>query len=326
MPTTRIYRSTDTSAPVLVGGVSSLINLLDKCLVSGYGSKTAAGWTKPYTGTDKAAFRNSLAAGGTGMYLRVSDAGTGTGGAREALCRAYLTMSDVDTGTVETPTAAQVAASIVWRKSNTVDATARAWLLVADELTFYLTVDTGTVASNGGCGTYGAGDFKSYVPGDANRFFIGGRETQHAASAQGDATGLMTFAGYSTTTQLGFWVARGHAGTGSPIRAGLVVPGKTNSAIPIGASNGSLANPAPGSSLNYWVPALIVNESTIRGILRGIYVPLNDYAGVAFGTDVVNPPGLTATLTTLRHCSNTNTSNGNTDGHLHVDTTSEWAL
>ena len=44
MTTTRVYKSTDTSAPVLVGGVSSLINLLDKCLVTGYGSKTAKRW------------------------------------------------------------------------------------------------------------------------------------------------------------------------------------------------------------------------------------------------------------------------------------------
>lgn len=326
MTTTRVYKSTDSGAPVLTGGVSALINVLDKCLVAGYGSKTAAGWTKPYTGTNKAAFRNSTAAGGTGMYVRVLDDGSATGGARNALCRAYATMSNVDTGTIQTPTSAQLAASIVWRKSDTTDSTARDWILVADELTFYLCVDTGTVASNGGCGTYAAGDFQSFVAGDAYRFFVAGRETAHAASAQGDAGGLMSLAGWESTTTVGFWMARGYAGSGSPIRAGIPVFGGMNAAVPVGAGNGTLTNPALGSSLNFFTPAHIVAESTLRGRLRGIYMPLNDHTGVALGTDVVNPPGLTATLTALRHCSATVDSNFNTDGHLYVDTTSGWAL
>ncbi len=329
MTTTRIYRSTDSSAPVLVGGVSSLINLLDKCLVDGYGAKTAAGWTKPFTGTDKACFRNSVAAGGTGMYLRVVDAAGGTGGAREALCRAYLTMSDVDTGTIETPTAAQVAASIVWRKSNTVDATARPWILVADELTFYLCIDTGTAASEGGTGTYGAGDIASYVPADPYRFFIAGRETQHGAGAQGSAVAsLLSHTGTmcATPTSVGFWLARGYAGTGDPIRAGLAKLASGASSAPVGTVLNSLANPNPGTGLVYWLPAIIGLESAIRGVMRGLYVPQNSHRGVAMGTDVVNPPGLTATLTTLRHCSDTTGFNDNSDGHIHVDYTSAWPL
>ncbi|MGE3907973.1 MAG: hypothetical protein AB7K36_01385, partial [Chloroflexota bacterium] len=62
MTTTRIYRSTDSGAPVLTGQAGSLLNLLDKCLVDGYGSKAAAGWSRPYTGTNKTAYRNSVAA------------------------------------------------------------------------------------------------------------------------------------------------------------------------------------------------------------------------------------------------------------------------
>ena len=36
-----IYTSDDAGAPVLDGTNGSLINLLDKCLVTGYGSKAA---------------------------------------------------------------------------------------------------------------------------------------------------------------------------------------------------------------------------------------------------------------------------------------------
>ena len=52
--TVRIYKSTDSGAPTLTGQAFSLISLLLACLVDGYGSKAAAGWTKPYTGTNLA--------------------------------------------------------------------------------------------------------------------------------------------------------------------------------------------------------------------------------------------------------------------------------
>jgi len=396
--TTRVYKSTDAGAPVLTGAVSSLINVLDACLVTGYNTKTItitrsgdvataactahgflagqyvtisgatpsgyngefrvasvtannftfevlgspatpatgtiscvqspAGWTKPYTGTNKAAFRNSVAAGGTGMYLRVNDSASGTGGAREALVRAYRTMSNVDTGTIETPTVAQVAASIVWRKSNTVDSTARAWILVADELTMYLCVSTGTINSNVGDSTYGAGDIASHVPGDTYRFFVSGREAQAVAGDVGGSSyGLMTQAttGFGAPSTVACaWLARGYAGTGSPVRIGLAVFGTMSDSAGIGTSNGSTARPSPGSSLSYFYPAFIGIESSIRGQMRGLYVPQNDWSGVSAGFEVVDPPGLTGTLMALRHNIHSVTYSAVYDGHIFVDITNAW--
>lgn len=327
MTTTREYRSTDSGAPVLSGAASSLINLLDKCLVTGYGAKAAAGWTKPFTGTNKAAFRNSTAAGGTGMYVRVLDDASLTGGERNASVRAYLTMSDVDTGTVETPTVAQVATGSVWRKSNTIDSTARPWILIADELTFYLCVDTGTFASEGGAGTYAAGDFMSLVPGDAYRFFIAGRESAQAANLQSTFYGLMSRAQSNftqPTTNAGTWLGRDYTGAGSPARASIAMLA-TDSDTGIGATHSSsLAYSAPGSGLQMWTPAYLIASGTIHGMLRGIYAPLNTFAGVAIGTNIVNPPGITGTLTTLRHGGfNTSTPTSH-DCHLHVDITNAW--
>lgn len=326
MTTTRIYKSTDSGAPVLVGGVSSLINLLDKCLVTGYGSKTAAGWTKPYTGTDKAAFRNSVAAGGSGMYLRVHDAGSGTGGAREALVRGYATMSDVDTGTVETPTAAQVAASVVWRKSNTVDSTARPWVLIADERTFYLCIDTGTLATEYGAGTYAAGDFESFVPGDPYPWFVAGRETQAGAGAQGIHGALcLRSASYATPASEGIWLPRGYAGTGSPIRAALALPSTANGTIGAFNAINNLARPAPGSGLSHWVAGMICAEVTVRGIARGLYCPLNDFSGVAIGTEYASPPGLpSGVLVTMRHNAQSSATTFG-DGHIMIDRVGPWS-
>lgn len=287
-----------------------------------------AGWTKPFTGTNKAAFRNSVAAGGTGMYLRVLDDASLTGAERNAAVRAYLTMSDVDTGTIPTPTVAQLATGIVWRKSNTVDSTARPWILIADELTFYLCVDTGTFASEGGAGTYAAGDFASLVPADAYRFFVAGRESAGAAGTQGAFCGLMTrtIHGFTQdTNNAGTWIGRGYTGIGSPERASIpTLAASTNNHVIGGSTASALANSAPGTGLQMWTPAYLVAAGTIHGKFRGLYAPINTFAGVAMGTDVVNPPGLTGTLTTLRHGTFSTATNTTFDGHMHVDITNAW--
>src|SRR5574337_1555206 len=96
--TVNVYRSSDASAPVLTGQAGSLITVLDACLISGYGSKSPAGWVKPYSGTNLAAYR---AATGNQFYFRVDDSGT-----VEARISGYETMSDVNTGTGQFPTTA----------------------------------------------------------------------------------------------------------------------------------------------------------------------------------------------------------------------------
>lgn len=47
--TVTVYKSTDSGAPILYGLAWSLLNLLDKILVDGYGSKSSLGWAKAFT-------------------------------------------------------------------------------------------------------------------------------------------------------------------------------------------------------------------------------------------------------------------------------------
>lgn len=69
--TVRVYKSTDVGAPTIGRTAGALITLLDACLVNGYGSKAAAGWTKPFTGTNQAVFKQG--AGSSQRYLYVND-------------------------------------------------------------------------------------------------------------------------------------------------------------------------------------------------------------------------------------------------------------
>lgn len=139
-----VYRNTDASAPVLTGTAGDLTNLLDKCLVSGYGAKAAAGWSKPFVGgAGQAVFRPGS---GVQHYFNIDDGGSGLGGAKEAPIRGYETMTAFATGTGLFPTTAQSATSMIIRKSATADATARNWIVIADDRTAHVLVASGDQA------------------------------------------------------------------------------------------------------------------------------------------------------------------------------------
>jgi hypothetical protein len=338
MTTTRIYRSTDSGAPVLSGQVGSLHALLKACLVgtsgvaygTGPNEKAAAGWSIAFedVGNNKIALQNSVAEGGTGMVLRVDDNGSGSAGAREALCAVYSSMSDIDTGADRTPAAAVVSVGSVWRKSNTLNGTARAWTLNADELTCYLCVhDDGA----GTPGTYAAGDFDSEVPADPWRFFISGRGASSGANPT-DAGSLFlgcsnAYVAAATST---FWLARnlsGSSGTG-PIRAALCRLANVGDGVvaAIGGSTNNLVASSPGGAAEYWYPALIGCENTIRGRLRGVYIPANRLDGVAAGLDREDAVGLPANsrLTIVRHNTTWGGFFAQYDGHLGVESRLGW--
>jgi len=124
----KFYSSADAGAPVLSGQAGALIALLDAVLINGYGSQAALGWTKPYSGTNKAVYRldHSL---NSGRYLRVDDSN-----AQYAIVNAFHAMTDVDTGTGGFPA---IATPRYWKKSHASDATARVWYLYGDEAFFY---------------------------------------------------------------------------------------------------------------------------------------------------------------------------------------------
>ncbi|CAK0752284.1 conserved hypothetical protein [Gammaproteobacteria bacterium] len=99
-------------------------------------SRTSAGWSKAYSGTNKAAYQSNDMTS-TRMLLRVDDTGGGTGGALEARVRGYESMTDVDTGSGLFPTAAQLASGMFICKSSTLNSTARPWVVIGDGKRFF---------------------------------------------------------------------------------------------------------------------------------------------------------------------------------------------
>jgi hypothetical protein len=263
-----IYRSSDASAPVLTGTAGDLVNLLDKCLADGYGSRAAAGWTKAYTATNQRSYRQGA---GNQFYLDVDDRGASgvlTGlTAKEAAVRGYETMSAVSTGTGPFPTAAQVAvATANWRKSAAADTLPRAWILFADDRTFSLFVLDGDFG--GSYKPYVFGDFYSLKSGDGYRTAIYVRTSVNGNSMNG------TIGAASSTSMssqaAGLYTARIAAGTGASAAGAEVRVG--SGALKLGASW------ALGHDGNVYISRFLLSDLVspyLRGWQRGLYAVLN---------------------------------------------------
>ena len=259
MSTPTIYRSSDASAPQLTGQVGSFVALLHACLVAGYGSQTAAGWTSAFTATNKEVYRQ---AGGNQFYLDVDDSGSGAGGAQEAIVRGWEIETAVETGTNPFPTVAQVAANVPnWRKSATATAAPRAWQLIADDRSFILAIFDGD--NSGYYKAYYFGDFYSLKSGDGYRTCV----TVRTSANNNAVTGTLgySFSSSTGTSVTGFYVVRIAAGTGTSVNSPI---------LSIPSSGLDYSTPFPALDGNLYMSRLIVwdgSSSIMRGWMRGVY-------------------------------------------------------
>jgi hypothetical protein len=165
-----IYRSTDVGSPSLgTGKPSEIINILKKCLVTGYGAKSALGWTALFenTSTRNIIFKNDTSNGGSGGCVNIksqngSDAVDTT-----------LTIQPCRTATsVTAMTNKGYMHSVYYPSYMAYDV----WTLVGTAVGFFFiagkSVNTSGYASwvNSDERVIYCGDFKSSVAGDVSRF------------------------------------------------------------------------------------------------------------------------------------------------------------
>lgn len=250
--TVYIKRRTDSGVPTLAPTAGSLITLLDYLLV------TTMGWTKPYTGTNKAVYRQP--SGTNQFYLRVDDTGTTIG-----RVVGYETMSDVDTGTGAFPTSAQVFGGLYLDKSTS---GTRDWKFFSNGEIFYLfTKFNGT-----NWGLFCFGDLESYKSGDAYGTVIVG-QTATATSAQNFS--LLVSAMSSTSN--GHYIARPYTQVGSSTAFGKFTDYvRSGAATNIGATAG-MTYPSPIEGGLHQAP-LWMGESAngARGLFPGLWCPLHN--------------------------------------------------
>ena len=276
--TVRVYRSTDTSAPTLSGTAGALISVLDAVLVNGYGAQVAAGWTKPFSGTNLASYRQGT--GSNNFYLKVRDDAPLT--AQEAQIRGFEVMTQVtstDTGADGTslfPTIAQSSALLV-RKSSVSDASPRTWMILADARTFYLFILTGDTAAVYYSTMFG--EIYSFKTSDSYRTAIVSRVAT-GGSAGSENFCSMTFGsgqGGVLQIQTGHYLARDASGSAGAIASNELGNGGCNSS---GTSTLSFSSTNNLSMKNvtdhkvYLFPIRIGHiqgGNTVRGRYRGFW-------------------------------------------------------
>lgn len=309
-----IYTSGDVGAPILTGTSGSMVSLLDAVLVNGYGNKPSLGWTKPLPNENTGTIGCWKQPSGSQLILFVNDSavtasitvGAG-GGTRDAFVCGWETMvgltgSVMGVGGGQFPLPSQVyptvwansTGSLIWRKSTTQDTTPRNWILMGDEYTFYLFVQTGDLTS-AIYSMYGFGDvFSLKLTPDYYKAFIFGRNfigTGPNSETQVNFGDLSNNLG-NINAQHYFYLARGFGGTPGSVTALKVgdvgkAPMTTNFVIyntpamttgatvdDIGAAFGGIipvANPADNSL--YLSPIWVVETSntSLRGRFRGMY-------------------------------------------------------
>ncbi len=281
--TVTIYRFSDTGAPALSGTSGDLITVLDACLVGSggiaYGSTPSSGWTKSFSGTNAAVYRQG--SGSNQFYFRVNDSGSalgadesgGSAGAKTARLRGYESMSALSTGSNPFPTTAQEAAGTIIRKSVSADTVTRPWIIFADQRTVYLYIITGDNATSWHGTMFG--EFYSFKTSDNYRCAIIGRQTTQEGNGTANQEVMDVVTDVVGGTIAGHWITRDASGSVGAIAAGK----HQNTSVmwinvqgAISAGNGGITFRNPPDHRVYIFPVILshtVGGNTARGRLRG---------------------------------------------------------
>lgn len=271
----KFYESTDASAPALTGENGSLIAVLDAILVDGYGAKAAAGWTKPYSGTNLAVYQSA-----TGRLLHVQD-----DGARISAAFARIRGATSATGAevADLVGAHPSTGNATWGKTAAANTTERAWkaAATADQIWFFQSTGQ-TIDGYGVWHPWFAGYFMPSIPGDNGNFMVIGYH----------GTATVTNVNFSTAIQHAFTatatasvnapggLARNFDDTSSSVDAGYLSSsaegqGSAGTTVPGFAS--VVPHPSPSQGGLPASPVFVYETGGVRylrGQLPGIYMPL----------------------------------------------------
>lgn len=233
-----------------------------------------AGFSKAFSGTNKAAYRSDALAG-TRLFMRIDDTGT-----TNARIRGYETMSDVDTGTGLFPTDAQISGGGYLYKATS---TNRPWKLMSDGRLIYFFCDP--VNTNAWEGGFVFGDIDSYASPDAysNLLILSPNSNQ--------ACFIRELANAS-----GAYFARSYTQLGGSLASAKYSHGRAS-----GLGQAGQAYPAPvDNSLHLWPVEVWEGTDRARGMMPGLWNPIHGSTtphGLV-ADDIPNLPGRTVIVQT----------------------------
>lgn len=242
MSSPTVIKSTDSGVPVCNGVIGQAIVLLDYVLV------TRLGWTKVFSGTNKAVYYPQQKGSENRLFYKVDD-NYGKG----YKLSIYESMSDVDNGVL-------VKGNMWVCKSSTADTTERPWIVIGDAYGIYFRTQRSTVGGISfrvnymGLGvSYFLSDmWFSVVTGDYSTAETSGENANSFyPPATDDRVVWRNKDGVVGTTQPGLWGLLGTNGPGNGFPSSQDYPWE--------------------GALRYSQPVL--QDTVLRGVLPGLYSP-----------------------------------------------------
>lgn len=231
------------------------------------------GWTKPFSGTNLAAYRQAT---GNGFYIDIDDTGTQT-----CPVLGFETMSAITVGNNQFPTPTMIATNSAPLLCKSNAAAARRIIFWGNGSIFYLFSD---FTGNSSSGTlFYFGDAISNKTGDAYCTVICG---ETSAGAFTTVSSLVPAASGTTfpTVIHGSYVARDYTQMPGSVPISLVVDVRFSTAMttagasfPFGGASGTFPYPAPIDG-NLWMSPVVIlsGNSIVRGTLPGITTPMHN--------------------------------------------------
>lgn len=341
-----IYRSTDAGAPPLRGYTpGDFINLLNKCLVTGYGTQPGAGWTMPYSYTPSGTTTRAVFQPGTGnkYFLEVNDTSATANYTRFTQPTGYTQISGYDgsgnpvSNVLGFPNPAQAVIRNYTYCQGTA-ANARPWKLYATSqfmLMFWVTADTANLTSwqvtnNSVTTAFAFGDLLGAQPWDTFATVLMGSTYPSGPGyiAGGDSCPFMPVwpptptaaAAPSTTYNVNGYLARELNLLGGSIPAYVLSEYAAWGGYMGRASGNPFPNPMDGSMM--LSPFKIFSNQIAQGAIRGrlpVYACPQNLQNVMQPGAFVNGTGVYAGRQFEL------TSNGIYAYQLLVDTTGPWS-
>lgn len=275
-----------------------------------------AAWEEVFTGTNVAVFRPT-AIGAPPLFLRVDDTN-----ATYALVRCYEDMTDVNTGVNPIPTVSQVAAGLVWHKSNSASSVERQYSLFADAAGFYFCPNYNNLGT-GQRVPYYVGKYRSFKAGDAWGWLVSGK---YASSTTGNTEG--SFAWTTTADRGGVYSARGVAGSAGAVglqQRGVAVAtsSETYSGTALYAGLSLYPNPADAGLLLCMVE--LIESGGVRGVMPGLYHARSAVATTMANGLVLSAEGaLTGRVLMAMLSGSPASTAANSTGPVFFDLTDTW--
>lgn len=252
-----VYQWTDPNAPVLSTAAGGLFPVLDAILVNGYGSKIAAGWTKPFfnSASNTAVYQ---APGGVQHYWQIVDLNAWGG-----VINGYETMSAFNTGTGQIGNSGTLIP-----KNGTNYGPNFPWICFADNRTvIFCGFDFGNISSQAWAGVY----FGEYFSVQANNNY---RSLLRAYYRGGNLDYLSYLSNSINAATPNSFVPRAYTGLGSQVAVAAV--GDAAKGNSLGLLKGIVPLPNPEEGGLYLSPIWIADPTTspannLLGRMRGFW-------------------------------------------------------